>query len=90
MDSSSLKERGANIFETVSLLSNKLAGLHSPEPSFELGLPSVLRDDARATDPGGARRKLLYELDELRALLTEPALLLTPELVGSVNPSLLA
>ena len=82
MDRSSLKERAADISETANLLSDELVQLGLPEPSFEHGLPAPLHSDAPESNAGAARQKLLQMLDEFRALLTEPTLLLTPELAS--------
>lgn len=80
MDHSNLKERAADIYKTADFLSDELAQLGCPEPSFEQGLPVPLHSDAPDSNAGAARQKLLHMLDEFRALLTEPTLLLTPEL----------
>ena len=82
MDSSNLKERAAEIFKTANILSDELAQLGLPDPSFEGGLPAALRSDAPASSAGAARQNLLQMLDEFRAVLTEPTLLLTPELAS--------
>ncbi|KAL8723379.1 MAG: hypothetical protein Q9225_000295 [Loekoesia sp. 1 TL-2023] len=80
MDSSTLKQRAASISQTANLLSDELTQLGLPEPSFEHGLPAPLHSDAPDSSASAARQKLLQALDEFRALLTEPTLLLTPEL----------
>lgn len=82
MDSSTLKERAAYISKAADILSDELAQLHLPEPSFEHGLPAALHSDAPNSDAAAARQALLQKLDEYRALLTEPTLYLTPELVS--------
>lgn len=82
IDRSNLKERAADISKTADFLSDELAQLSLPEPSFEQGLPTPLHSDAPDSNAGTARQKLLQMLDELRALLTEPTLLLTPELAS--------
>lgn len=82
MDRSNLKERATNISRTANFLSDELARLGFPDPSFEQGLPALLHSDAPESNVGAARQNLLQMLDELRALLTEPTLLLTPELVS--------
>lgn len=82
MDHLTLKDRAANISKTAIFLSDGLVELCLPEPSFEKGLAPPLHDDAPDSDVGAARQKLLQALDEFRALLTEPTLLLTPELVS--------
>ena len=82
MDHSSLKERAAEISEKANFLSDELARLNCSEPSFEQGLPTPLHSDAPDSNAGAARQKLLHMLDEFRALLTEPTLLLTPELAS--------
>ncbi|KAI4095257.1 MAG: hypothetical protein LQ339_007316 [Xanthoria mediterranea] len=80
MDSSTLKERAADISKAAEILSDELARLHLPEPSFEHGLPAALHSDAPDSNAAAARQALLQKLDEYRALLTEPTLHLTPEL----------
>lgn len=80
-------ERAADISRTALLLSDGLAKLCLPEPTFEKGLAPPLHDDAPDSDVGAARQKLLQALDEFRALLTEPTLLLTPELASRVEPT---
>lgn len=82
MDTSTLKERAASILRFANSLSDALTGLGLPEPSFENGLPPALHKDAPDSHAGAARQSLLQELDEFRALLTEPTLLLTPELAS--------
>ena len=82
MDRSNLKERAAEIATTAVFLSDELAQLGLPDPSFEQGLPGPLYSDAPDSSAGAARQRLLQMLDEFRALLTEPTLLLTPELVS--------
>lgn len=77
-----LKARAADIYKTAEFLSNGLHELGVPEPSFEKGLPEPLQNDAPDSDVGAARQRLIEKLDELRALLTEPALLLTSELAS--------
>ncbi|KAL9619121.1 MAG: hypothetical protein Q9160_006210 [Pyrenula sp. 1 TL-2023] len=62
------------------LLSEELLRLDLPESTFEQGLPAPLQSDAPASNAGMARQKLLWMLDEFRTLLTEPTLILTPEL----------
>ncbi len=82
MDHSSLKQRTAEILKTTTLLSDELTRLSLPEPSFEHGLPAILHSDAPDSSAGSAKQKLVQMLDEFRALLTEPTLLLTPELAS--------
>ncbi|KAL8743969.1 MAG: hypothetical protein Q9190_003738 [Brigantiaea leucoxantha] len=82
MDHSSLKERAADIYRTANLLSDELVQLGLPEPSFKQGLPAPLHNDATDSTAGAAGQKLIQMLDEFRALLTEPTLLLTPELAS--------
>lgn len=81
MDHSTIRERAANIAGVAAVLSDELANLNVPEPSFQNGLPPPLHSDAPESKAGTSRVELLQQLDELRALLTEPTLLLTPELV---------
>lgn len=80
MDSSNLRERAVKISETTNLLSDELVRLDLPEPSFEHGLPAPIHSDAPDSSVRTAKQKLLQMLDELRALLTEPALHLTSEM----------
>ena len=82
MDRSNLKERAADICKTANFLSNELTQLGLSEPSFEQGLPAPLHSDAPDSSAGAARQKLHQMLDEFCALLTEPTLLLTPELAS--------
>ena len=82
MDRSNLKERAADISKTANILSDELTLRRLPEPSFKHGLPAPLHSDAPNSNAGAARQKLLQMLDEYRALLTEPTLLLTPELAS--------
>ena len=82
MDHSTLKERANDIFKAANLLSDELVLLGLAEPSFEKGLPAPLHSDAPDSKAGAARQKLLQMLDELHALLTDPTLLLTPELAS--------
>ncbi|KAL9608656.1 MAG: hypothetical protein Q9167_006523 [Letrouitia subvulpina] len=86
MDRSNLKARAAHISETANLLSDELAQLGLPEPSFEQGLPTALHSDAPDLTAGAARQELIQKVDEFRALLTDPSLLLTPELPHQRNP----
>ena len=83
MDRSNLRQRAAEIFITANSLADELAHLGLSEPSFEQGLPAPLCSDAPHSNAGAAGQRLLQMLDELRALLTEPTLLLTLELASS-------
>ena len=83
MDHSTLAERAARISEITWILSAELAQLGVLEPSFEKGLPAPLHNNAPDSVAATARQNLLQNLDEYRALLTKPTLLLTPELVGT-------
>ncbi|KAJ6191670.1 hypothetical protein N7519_001691 [Penicillium mononematosum] len=85
MDRANLVGRAAEIAEVVHSLAGDLSSQGIPEPSFEHGLPAVLQTDAPDSTALAARMKLLGLLDELRDLLTDPALLGSPELR---NPSL--
>ena len=87
MDRSSLRERAVEISKTANFLADELAHLGLPEPSFEQGLPALLYNDAPRSNAGAAGQNLLQMLDEFRALLTEPALLLTPELASLYEPT---
>ncbi|CAG8898682.1 unnamed protein product [Penicillium egyptiacum] len=85
MDRANLNSRATEIAEVVRSLAGDLSSQGIPEPSFEHGLPAVLQTDAPDSNALAARMKLLGLLDELRDLLTDPALLGSPELR---NPSL--
>ncbi|CAL5868711.1 uncharacterized protein PFLUO_LOCUS2938 [Penicillium psychrofluorescens] len=85
MDRSNLIDRANEIAGVARSLSDNLAARGLPEPSFEHGLPAPLQTDAPDSDALAARVKLLGVLDELRDLLTDPALLGSPELR---NPSM--
>lgn len=89
MDNSTLKQRATDILQFTNSLSDNLTALGLPEPSFERGLPVVLKSDAPISPAGTARQELLQSLDEFRALLTEPTLLLTPELASHSTSCLL-
>lgn len=81
MDRSNLTGRATEISGVARGLADELASRGLPEPSFEHGLPAPLQTDAPDSDALAARVKLLGLLDELRDLLTDPALLGSPELV---------
>lgn len=81
MPSLTLKERAARISEEVKRLSDELEQANFPEPSFELGLPAPLYSDAQNTPALGSKQELLYMVDELHSLFTEPVLQLTAQLV---------
>ncbi|PYI29049.1 hypothetical protein BP00DRAFT_458956 [Aspergillus indologenus CBS 114.80] len=88
MDPFTLQERVSTIAQTTTGLVDELRRIGDPEPSFEHGLPPSLQTNACAgasTAAGTLRLQLLQQVDELRAVLTEPAHLLTPELR---NPAL--
>ena len=80
-----LQQRTAEISKNVNILSEELALLGFPQPSFEDGIPEDIYRDAPDSIARSARVQLLQNLDELRALLTEPTLLLTFELVSIVR-----
>lgn len=82
MSNPNLKQRAVDLYEVTNLLSDGLSDLGLSEPSFEHGLPALLHADAPESNVGNAKQKLLQMLDEFRALLTEPTLLLTPELAS--------
>jgi hypothetical protein len=82
MDRGNLIGRATEIAEVVRSLAGDLSSQGIPEPSFEHGLPAVLQTDAPDSNALAARMKLLGLLDELRDLLTDPALLGSPELVS--------
>ncbi len=73
-----MKECAADIAKTANILSDELAQLGIPEPSFEQGLPAPMHSDAPDSNAGAARQKLLQMLDEFRALLTDRTLLSKP------------
>lgn len=81
---SDLRERAAQIAQLANNLSDELASLDVREPSFEYGLPEPLRSDAPESKAGTMKQKLVEEVDELNALLTEPALMLTSEMVNEI------
>ncbi|KAJ5084748.1 S-adenosyl-L-methionine-dependent methyltransferase [Penicillium alfredii] len=85
MDRSNLIGRATEIADIARNLADELARRGLPEPSFANGLPGALQSDAPDSDALAARVKLLGLLDEFKDLLTEPALLCSPELR---NPSM--
>ena len=81
MARSTLEDLGRTIFSATSSLSTELSKAGISEPTIEQSLPnSVLHDSNSAIN--ALRTKLLQITDELSALLVDPALLLTPELVS--------
>ncbi|KAL9025549.1 MAG: hypothetical protein Q9196_005649 [Gyalolechia fulgens] len=82
MDKLTLKERAADILERANTLSDELTTFGLPEPSFEHGLAAALGNDAPDSRASEAKLELLQSLDEMRALLTEPARHLTSELAS--------
>jgi hypothetical protein len=84
MDCGNLTSRATEIAEVARSLADNLSSQGLPEPSFEHGLPAALRTDAPASNTLAAHMKLLSLLDELRDLLTDPALLGSPELVSKM------
>lgn len=82
MDRATLTTRVTEIADVVHSLAGDLLSQGIPEPSFEHGLPDILQTDAQDSNALAARMKLLGLLDELRDLLTDPALLGSPELVS--------
>ncbi|KAJ5418094.1 uncharacterized protein N7487_001644 [Penicillium crustosum] len=85
MDRANLTTRATEIANVVHTLAGDLLSQGTSESSFEHGLPDVLQTDAPDSNALAARMKLLGLLDELRDLLTDPALLGSPELR---NPSM--
>ncbi|KAH8694169.1 O-methyltransferase-domain-containing protein [Talaromyces proteolyticus] len=85
METLTLKERAAHISEAANRLSDELARTGFPEPSFELGLPPPLSNDAPETPALRSKLELLQMVDELRSLLTDPTLQLTSQMR---NPAL--
>ena len=81
MESSYLNDIGSEISRNANLLAEALAELKQPEPSFQYGLPAILQADGDS-DIHTTRQKLLQSTEELHALLSDPTLLLTPELVS--------
>ncbi|KAL2795457.1 hypothetical protein BJX66DRAFT_337016 [Aspergillus keveii] len=79
--SMTITQRAAAIFQATTSLSNQLAQAGCPEPSFDHGLPALLQgskdESANAVE---LKDRLVQMLDELKALLMEPASFLTPEL----------
>lgn len=88
MDRLTLKERATDFLKFANALSDELTILGLPEPSFEHGLTAALHSDAPDSRAGAARQDLLQLVDELRALLTEPTLLLTAELASIFRQAL--
>lgn len=86
MPTLTLKERAGRISEAAKRLSDELKQANFPEPSFELGLPALLYSDAPDTPALRSKQELLYMVDELHSLLTEPVLQLTAQLL---SPSIL-
>lgn len=82
MDRANLTTRATEIANVVHTLAGDLLSQGTSESSFEHGLPDVLQTDAPDSNALAARMKLLGLLDELRDLLTDPALLGSPELVS--------
>ncbi|KAJ5184012.1 S-adenosyl-L-methionine-dependent methyltransferase [Penicillium capsulatum] len=80
MDRSNLIERTNEIADLARSLADELARRQLPEPSFEHGLPAPIQSDAPDSEALAARLKLLTLVTELQDLLTEPALLGSPEL----------
>ncbi|KAL4939124.1 hypothetical protein BDV06DRAFT_41975 [Aspergillus oleicola] len=80
MDTVTLKERAANIFEAANSLADELARGGYSEPSFEHGLPSHLHGNAPESSARSLKQGLLQMVDELRALLSDPSTLLVPEM----------
>ncbi|KAL4930345.1 S-adenosyl-L-methionine-dependent methyltransferase [Aspergillus undulatus] len=80
MDNLTLKQRAAGIFQTANSLADELAATGHPEPTFQHGLSPHLYGDAPQSTARDLKQQLLRMVDELRALLTEPAALLAPEM----------
>lgn len=87
MDRSNLIDRASEIADVARTLADELSRRELPEPSFEHGLPAPLQSDAPDSEALAARVKLLGLLDEFHDILTEPALLGSPELVGRADRS---
>lgn len=81
MDTLTLKERASSIFQTANSLADELAQTGHPEPTFEHGLPSHLHGNAAESEARSLKDQLLRMVDELHALLLEPADLVVPEMV---------
>lgn len=79
MDTLTLTERAAEISKTAASLANELSQSGHPEPTFEHGLPAPLHGDAPDSNAKNLKQQLLQMTDELRALVTEPFLHLTPQ-----------
>lgn len=84
MDALTLTERAAAISKTAASLANELSQTGHPEPTFEHGLPVPLHGDAPDSKAKNLKKQLLQMADELRALVTEPYLHLTPQEVLSI------
>lgn len=87
MDTLTLKERAAGIFQTANRLADELALTGHPEPTFAQGLPSHLHGHAPESAARNLKDQLVRMVDELNALLSEPAELLVPEIVTYLNQS---
>lgn len=87
MDTLTLKERAADIFQTANSLADELALTGHPEPTFEHGLPSHLHGDAPESEARNLKDQLLRMVDELNALISEPTELLVPETVTDLTAS---
>ncbi|KAL4936915.1 hypothetical protein BDV06DRAFT_216292 [Aspergillus oleicola] len=81
MDVLTMKQRATQIADIATSLADELNCTGYPEPSFQHGLPIPLQGDAPVSRASQLHRKLAQLVDELNALLTDPTLLLTPELV---------
>lgn len=79
MDTLTLTERAAAISKTAASLANELSQTGHPEPTFEHGLPAPLHGDAPDSKAKNLKQQLFQMADELRALVTEPFLHLTPQ-----------
>ncbi len=84
MDALTLTERAAAISKTAASLASELSQTGHPEPTFEHGLPVPLHGDAPDSKAQNLKKQLLHMADELRALVTEPYLHLTPQEVLSI------
>ncbi|KAJ5730262.1 S-adenosyl-L-methionine-dependent methyltransferase [Penicillium malachiteum] len=81
MDRLDMVGRAAEITELSHSLAEIVARHKQPEPTFEYGIPDVMRENAPDSDVNAItnRTKLLGLLDEFRDLLTEPAVNLSQE-----------
>ncbi|KAJ5707274.1 S-adenosyl-L-methionine-dependent methyltransferase [Penicillium malachiteum] len=81
MDRIDMVGRAAEISELSQSLAKFVADSKQSEPTFEWGMPDIMRENAQGSDLNAiaTRTKLMGLLDEFRDLLTEPAVNLSQE-----------